>query len=99
MQEQWQTIVILKGIAGKLTLFGQANRDGQWTFYHQSDAQTVEVASTTVHSFDEALSLLGQSWKYLQPEYIHPQFKKALWDNLNAEKGLFNRTNWRRACM
>jgi len=99
VHEQWQTILILKGIAGKLTLFGQTDPNGHWIFYHQNDAQLKEATSEHVHSFIEALSLLGQSWKYLQPEYIHPQFKKALWDNIHAEKGLFNRTTWRRACL
>jgi len=57
------------------------------------------IGANVVHSFPDALALLGQSWKYLTPEYIHPEFKQQCWLHLSKQSGLFDKINWRKACL
>lgn len=99
IMEQWQTILILKGAAGKIILFARQEEDGVWQYYRSNDSLQNQANPTIVHSFQDALSLLGHSWKYLSPEYIHPAFKSQLWKNLSVQTGMFNRSNWRKACL
>lgn len=96
--EHWQTILIVKGTAGKITLFARQNEQQAWEFYRSNEAFDLS-SPTIVYSFNDALALLGQSWKYLHPEYIHPDFKQLCWTSLTQESGIFNRVNWRKACM
>ncbi|MFC6333484.1 hypothetical protein ACFP56_12715 [Paenibacillus septentrionalis] len=96
--EHWQTVLIVKGAAGKMTLYAR-KQDQQWEFYRSSDGPSPPNELTIVHSFPEALALLGQSWKYLTPQYIHPEFKQQCWSHLSKQSGMFDRINWRKACM
>ena len=97
--EQWQTILIVKGAAGKINLFARKEENGSWQFYRSNDTAAQNIDPTIVNSFKDALSLLGQSWTYLTPEFIHPEFKNQFWTSISVEKGMFNRANWRKACM
>ncbi|GIP18579.1 hypothetical protein J40TS1_42210 [Paenibacillus montaniterrae] len=97
--EQWQTILRVKGAAGNISLLARQRGEGNWEFYRSHDLSEPQQEPIIVHSFPEALSLLGQSWKYLSPEYIHPEFKQQVWRQLSGQGGLFNRSNWRKACL
>jgi len=99
MMEQWQTILCVKGAAGTISLLARQRDSEQWEYYRTSSINTAQLEQPIVHTFAEALSLLGQSWKYLTPEYIHPQFKQQCWSLLSKQSGMFDRVNWRRACL
>lgn len=101
--EQWQTILRVKGSAGTISLLARKREADLWEYYRStnfsmSQQETVQERNI-VHSFSEALSLLGQSWKYLTPEYIHPEFKQQCWAQLSKQSGMFDRINWRKACL
>lgn len=96
--DKWQPILRVKGAAGTILLLGHKVRDDQWAFCRASD-NGLPLQQNMVHSFSEALSLLGPSWKYLTPEYIHPQFKGQCWSLLAKQSGMFDRINWRKACL
>ena len=97
--EQWQPILVVKGAAGKINLFARKEENGSWQYCRSNDNVEHDANTTIVFSFKDALSLLGQSWTYLTPEFIHPEFKSQFWTSISVEKGLFNRSHWRQACM
>jgi|GEM_PF-923432 len=99
--EHWQTILVVKGAAGNMTLFARKQQQ-DWEFCCSSSSpsySTSTIGMNVVHSFPDALALLGQSWKYLTPEYIHPEFKQQCWSHLSKQSGLFDKINWRKACL
>ena len=99
--QAWERIVVLKGAAGYVTLLGQQDVEGRWQFKKEIDPLLADLSSTitVTDSFKDGLALLGPSWKYLSPAYIHPDFKAVLWTYIKAEKGLYSLPAWRKACM
>lgn len=95
---QWEQIVVLQGKAGQAVLLGKYDQQ-QWFFKKEQDPHLPIKNPVIVHHFHDALLLLGQSWSFLTPLYVHPQFKAQLWKEVKQTRSLTQLTSWRMACM
>jgi len=94
---QWQRILVLEGTAGQVILLGSYNHN-QWNFKKEQDPLLAENP-VIVNQFNQALQLLGQSWSFLTPLYVHPDFKAELWKEVKKARSLTQLTSWRKACI
>ena len=95
---QWERILVLQGTAGQAILLGKYEQQC-WQFKKEQDPLLKAEHPVVVKSFHDALLLLGQSWSFLSPVYVHPHFKSELWKEVKQTRSLTQLTSWRKACI
>lgn len=109
MTTVWEEIIVVGGEGGRITLLGSKEADGTWRFKKKSteialmDFFEEEDLSTLIHQqpkevvdWEQALSLLGSFWTLLSPLYVHPKFKKLVWEKLSSLAGVTS--SWEMIC-
>ncbi|GED28737.1 hypothetical protein BAG01nite_48390 [Brevibacillus agri] len=95
MRQYWEDIIVLSGEGGRITLIGSKTSNGSWIFKKQTDETAladffddedlsllVHQQSSFVTGLDQVFTLLGRFWFRLRPLYIHPEFKKLIWETV-----------------
>lgn len=111
MSERWEKILVLGAEGGKIVLLGQKNAEGTWIFTKEVDESVLaEIAGdedltyfhprglTKVHSWEEAVKLIGRSLSILNPLYVHPEFKRMIWHEVSTKERARNLMKWERLC-
>jgi hypothetical protein len=110
----WVDILRLSAEGGSFTLQGlKKGAEGGWLYSMKRDESgladilddedqdllpLLEYASDVVDDWDKALEFLPRYWIDLAPTYIHPEFKKKIWDEVNKRNSRFPH-RWDRACL
>lgn len=97
-EQQWERLIVLEGTAGHVTLLGKQHEQ-KWFFKKEQDPLLKIENPEIIENFHDALLLLGQSWSFLTPIYVHPQFKAELWKEVKQSRSLTQLTSWRMACI
>ncbi|MBE5394936.1 MULTISPECIES: hypothetical protein [Paenibacillaceae] len=98
MGQRWEDIIVLSGEGGRITLVGSKTSNGTWLFRKKTDESAlddffndedlsllVHQKSKVVTDWEQAIALLGRSWVRLRPLYIHPDFKKLIWEAVSSK--------------
>jgi hypothetical protein len=112
MRSIWEEIVVLAGEGGRVTLLGARGMDGTWMFTKETNEAVladilededlsahVRLQSKIVKDWGEAMKLLGRSWIYLRPRYVHPEFRQLIWDEIRSREEVISLIHWERLCL
>jgi 2-phospho-L-lactate transferase/gluconeogenesis factor (CofD/UPF0052 family) len=111
MEKNWEKVLVLGGEGGSVTLYGLRTEDGRWTFmketnesalvdlFDDEDLSSISITrSNEVYEWSDALGLLGRHWSRLVPRYIHSDFKKLIWEEVNQLEKDYRLRRWEKAC-